>query len=103
MPGIEKPVNFAYDIIVSSEEHIPKVVDSIIDDWTVIAKLFHLIIKSNFCRQFGKNSPISVKSFTWNKIIISYGPNKGAFVTIAYNMTEKIYKLSFGMLNILLI
>lgn len=96
MPGVEKPVNFAYDMIVSSEEHIPKVVENMVDDWIVIAKLFHLIVRSNFCRQFGRNSPISVKSFIWNKLVVSYGPSKAALVTVSYSITEKIYKLSFG-------
>lgn len=95
-PGAEKPVNFAYDMIVSAEEHIPKVVDSMIDDWIGIAKLFHLIVKSQYLRHFGNNSPISVKSFTWNKLILYYGPNKGAIVTVQYSIPEKVYKLSFG-------
>lgn len=95
-PGVEKPVNFAYDMIVSSEEHIPKVVDSMIDDWMAIAKLFHLVVKSNYCRNFGRNSQISVKSFTWNKLILSYGPNKGAHVSVTYSISEKVYKISFG-------
>lgn len=85
-------------MIVSSEEHIPRVVDSMIDDWIAIGKLFHLIVKSNFLRQFGRNSPISVKSFTWNKLILSYGPNKAALVTVTYSILEKVYKLSFGKL-----
>lgn len=81
---------------VSTDDHIPKVVDCILDDWMVIAKLIYLLEDSNWLEKFERSGLVSLKNFTWNKLIINYGPNRSAVATIQYIITEKYYKLSFG-------
>jgi len=84
---------------LASEEHISKVIDSMLNDWVVIAKIFHLIVKSDWCRRVEDSGLASVKTFTWNKLVLSYGPIKAAVLSITYSILEKCYKLSFGTNN----
>jgi len=86
---------------LSSDDHVPKIVDNIVDDWTSIAKIFNLVLKSNWCRRMELSNLVSVKSFTWNKLVLNYGPNRAAVVNITYNVQDKCYKLSFGKIFII--
>jgi hypothetical protein len=96
VPSAEKSVNFSYDMSLSSEDHVPKIVDNMVEDWISIAKVFHLIIKSNWCRRMELSNLVSVKTFHWNRLVLNYGPNRAAVVILTYSVQEKCYKLSFG-------
>lgn len=41
----------------------------------------------------------SVKSYNYSKLILFYGPDKGAMVSINWNNNEKAFKLAFGASN----
>lgn len=41
----------------------------------------------------------SVKSYNYSKLILCYGPDKGAMVSISWNGTENAFKLAFGATN----
>lgn len=41
----------------------------------------------------------SIKSYNYNKLILCYGPDKGAMVTINWNSQENLFKLAFGATN----
>ncbi len=92
-----KPVHFVHEMSVSAEDHIPKIVDCFLDDWVAIAKLFYLLERANWLTSLEQSGHVLIKSFTWNKLVINYGPNRSAVATIQYIITEKYYKLSFGM------
>jgi mediator of RNA polymerase II transcription subunit 14 len=81
---------------LSSEDHVPRIVSSILDDWLEIAKIFNLVYKSNWCRRMELSNLVAVKSFNWNKLVLSYGPNRAANVKISYSVQDRSYKLSFG-------
>lgn len=93
---MEKPVNFVYEMALSSEDHIPKVVEYFLDDWNCIVKLFVLVEKSGWMRRMDP-AQVSVKSYTWNKLTLNYGPNRSAVLNIIYSIKEKCFKLSFGV------
>lgn len=41
----------------------------------------------------------SIKSYNYSKLILCYGPDKGAMVSINWNSTENMFKLAFGANN----
>ncbi|CAG7734428.1 unnamed protein product [Allacma fusca] len=96
IPHVEKPVNFVHEMALSSEDHIPKIVDYFLEDWTCIAKLFVLVEKSGWMRRMEQSGHVFVKSYTWNKLTLNYGPHLSAVVNICYNIADKCFKLSFG-------
>lgn len=83
---------------LSSDDHISKMVDNILDDWFAIAKLFVLLEKSKWLTKLEQSGLVSIKSFTWNKLTIHYGPNRSARADIIYVIHEKSYKIYFGKL-----
>ena len=93
IPDVEKPVHFVYEMALSSEDHIPKIVDNFLDDWASIARLFVLVQKSGWMESSGL---VAVKSYNRKKLTLNYGPNRSAIVTITYSISEKCFKLSFG-------
>lgn len=41
----------------------------------------------------------SVKSYNYSKLILCYGHDKGAMVSISWNSQENVFKLAFGAAN----
>lgn len=41
----------------------------------------------------------SVKSYSYSKLVLFYGPDKGAMVAINWNNSEKAFQLAFGASN----
>lgn len=39
---------------------------------------------------------ISIKSYNYSKLVLTYGPNRGATVTVQWNTNDKTFKLIFG-------
>lgn len=75
-----RTVNATYDFSTS----IVKMVDDLLLDWSAIARLYDVVqtfaseLKTNFTFN---SSLIEVKSFTYKKIVIGYGPSKAYFVS----------------------
>lgn len=40
-----------------------------------------------------------IKSYNYSKLILCYGPDKGAMVSIVWNDTDKAFKFAFGAAN----
>ena len=59
IPDVEKPVHFVYEMALSSEDHIPKIVDNFLDDWASIARLFVLVQKSGWMRRMESSGLVS--------------------------------------------
>lgn len=41
----------------------------------------------------------SIKSYNYSKLVLCYGPDKGAMVSINWNSNENAFKLAFGATN----
>lgn len=39
---------------------------------------------------------VSIKSYSYNKLVLAYGPNQGATVTVQWSTNDKAFKLVFG-------
>lgn len=42
---------------------------------------------------------VSIKSYNYSKLVLTYGPNRGATVTIQWSIDDKAFKLIFGRSN----
>lgn len=100
---LRKIVNNSYDYTTLSQSVIVRMVDELLNDWTAIARLYDVVEK--FSQEIKHNSlitnlsSIEIKSFSYKKISIGYGPNKSFFVSIYYKFSEKRFQLSFGVLQ----
>lgn len=52
-----------------------------------------------FSDKYNLASMFSVKSYNYSKLILCYGPDKGAMVSITWNSQENVFKLAFGAAN----
>lgn len=39
---------------------------------------------------------VSIKSYSYSKLVLAYGPNQGATVTVQWSTNDKAFKLVFG-------
>lgn len=98
-----KTVNIVYDwLSTGSHSAIVKVVEELLLDWTAIARLYCLV--ESFAEDLRtttlfNTALIEVKSFSYKKITIAYGPSKSYFVSIYYKSSEKRFQLSFAVSN----
>nr|XP_027196694.1 mediator of RNA polymerase II transcription subunit 14-like [Dermatophagoides pteronyssinus] len=100
---LRKIVNNSYDYTILSQSVIVRMVDELLNDWTAIARLYDVVEKfSQEIKHYSSIinlSSIEIKSFSYKKISIGYGPNKSFFVSIYYKFSEKRFQLSFGVLQ----
>lgn len=89
-------VNNSYDNGTSSKTIIIKMVDDLVFDWTAIAHLYDVVetfsndIKNNILNI--NTSTFEIKSFTYKKISIGYGPSKSFFVILNnFNLFKLIF------------
>ncbi|XP_008554086.1 mediator of RNA polymerase II transcription subunit 14 [Microplitis demolitor] len=95
--GLRRPVYFQYEM--GTAETISKTVDSLLNDWAQIVYLYSIV--QDFTEylkieKYNLRNMISVKSYSYSKLIIAYGPNRGTTVTIYWSTSDKAFKLIFG-------
>lgn len=39
---------------------------------------------------------VSIKSYSYSKLVLAYGPNQGANVTVQWSTNDKAFKFIFG-------
>lgn len=49
-----------------------------------------------FIEKYNLRNLVTVKSYSYSKLILAYGPNRGATVTVYWNTDDKAFKLIFG-------
>lgn len=120
--GSRRPVYFQYDR--TTVDCTSKTVDLLLSDWGQIVHLYtivhdlseylkmgnktffiivlinyqkiHFVILDKYCNLGNK---FCIKSYNFNKLVLCYGPDKGAMVSINWNSNEKLFKLAFGATN----
>ncbi|KAK4883568.1 hypothetical protein RN001_006887 [Aquatica leii] len=98
--GSRRPVYFQYDM--GTVETISRTVDSLLSDWAQIVQLYtivHDLSEYLSVEKYNLSSVFSVKSYSYSKLVLCYGPDKGAMGTINWNNCEKMFKLAFGANN----
>lgn len=46
--------------------------------------------------KYNLRNTVSIKSYSYSKLILAYGPNQGATVTVQWSTNDKAFKLIFG-------
>ena len=97
--GSRRPVYFQYDM--GNIDMITRNVDSLLNDWSQIVYLYMIVYNlseylSHYSEKFNLNNMFTVKSYSYSKLVLCYGPDKGAVVSITWSSTEKLFQLAFG-------
>ncbi|KAK5650997.1 hypothetical protein RI129_002026 [Pyrocoelia pectoralis] len=98
--GSRRPVYFQYDVGIA--DTISRTVDSLLSDWAQIVHLYTIVYDLSeylSVEKYNLASVFSVKSYSYSKLVLCYGPDKGAMVSINWNNTEKAFQLAFGANN----
>ncbi|KAL1505868.1 hypothetical protein ABEB36_005326 [Hypothenemus hampei] len=96
-----RPIYFKYDML--SADDTSKTVDLLLNDWWKIVHLYTLVhdlseyLKidkfSYFCNLF------SVRSYNYSKLVLCYGPDKGALMSVVWDCKLSLFKLAFGAMH----
>lgn len=95
--GLRRPVYFPYEM--GTAETVSRTVDSLLNDWAQIVHLYSIVqdLAEYFkMEKYNLRNMVSIKSFNYSKLILAYGPNRGATVTIHWSTKDKAFKLIFG-------
>lgn len=49
-----------------------------------------------FVDKYNLSNMVTVKSYNYSKLLLGYGPERGATVTVQWNTTDKAFRLVFG-------
>ncbi|KAJ8894673.1 hypothetical protein PR048_007338 [Dryococelus australis] len=95
--GLRRPVYFQYDM--ETAENVSKTVDALLCDWAQIVHLYMVVEDlAEYLRLEGSNLPniVTIKSYSYSRLVLGYGPERAATVTVFWNSEEKAFKLIFG-------
>ena len=94
---LRKIVSNSYDFTTGSQTVIVNMVNELLFDWTAISRLYDAVqtFVNDLKTPIFNSSSIEVKSFTYKKISIGYGPNKAYFVCFLYCLKCFFLRLIF--------
>lgn len=115
--GSRRPVYFQYDM--GSVDSVSRTVEQFLSDWAQIVHLYTIVhdlseylvngigfplilcfkLTFTIADKYNLSNMFSIKSYNYNKLILCYGPEKGAMVSINWNSAENVFKLAFGATN----
>ncbi|KAI4496983.1 hypothetical protein M0802_007931 [Mischocyttarus mexicanus] len=95
--GLRRPIYFSYDTLTA--DNVSRTVDSLLNDWAQIVHLYSIVqdLAEYFkIEKYNLRNLVTVKSYSYSKLTLAYGPNRGATVTVYWNTDDKAFKLIFG-------
>ncbi|XP_053982530.1 mediator of RNA polymerase II transcription subunit 14 isoform X1 [Hylaeus anthracinus] len=95
--GLRRPVYFQYEM--GTADTVSRTVDALLNDWAQIVHLYSIVhdLAEYFkMEKYSLRNMISIKSYNYSKLVLAYGPNRGATVTVQWNTNDKTFKLIFG-------
>lgn len=98
--GCRRPVYFQYDM--GTIDTTSRTVDALLSDWSQIVHLYtivHDLSEYLTAEKYNLANMFNVKSYSYSKLVLCYGPDKGAMVSIYWNSSDKLFKLAFGANN----
>ncbi|PSN29847.1 Mediator of RNA polymerase II transcription subunit 14 [Blattella germanica] len=98
--GLRRPVYFQYDM--GTAETVSKTVDLLLCDWAQIVHLYTVVEElAEYFRieKYNLSNMVTIKSYSYSRLVLGYGPDRGATVTIDWNSTDKAFRLIFGAAN----
>ncbi|CAH0553803.1 unnamed protein product [Brassicogethes aeneus] len=99
--GSRRPIYFQYDM--ATVDNTSKTVDALLKDWNQIVHLYAIVHDLGNYLKVDKYSFLannfSIKSYNYSKLILSYGPDKGAMVSLGWNNADGAFQMAFGAAN----
>uniref|UniRef100_T1J569 Mediator of RNA polymerase II transcription subunit 14 n=1 Tax=Strigamia maritima TaxID=126957 RepID=T1J569_STRMM len=99
--GARRLVYFLYDLL--SADKVGKTVDDFLADWNAIAYMYQAVISYVDALSQDSGHMLSnmaeVKTYSYRRLILGYGPNKANTVTILWRSLEKKFHLVFGVVG----
>ncbi|KAL1123440.1 hypothetical protein AAG570_002520 [Ranatra chinensis] len=95
--GMRRPVYFQYDML--SADSVSKTVDALLSDWAQIVHLYTLVEDlADYFRmeKYNLSSMVSIKSYSYSKLVLGYGPDRAATVNVHWNSATNTFVLTFG-------
>ncbi|XP_029672240.1 mediator of RNA polymerase II transcription subunit 14 isoform X4 [Formica exsecta] len=94
--GVRRPVYFQYEM--GTADTVSRTVDALLNDWAQIVYLYSLVhdLAEYFkMEKYNLRNMVSIKSYSYSKLVLAYGPNHAAIVTVQWN-DKANFKLVFG-------
>ncbi|KAJ8944470.1 hypothetical protein NQ318_008740, partial [Aromia moschata] len=99
--GSRRPIYFQYEM--ATIDCTAKTVEALLNDWGQIVHLYTIVHDMSEYLKIDKYSFLTnlfcIKSYNYSKLVLCYGPDKGAMVSISWNSVNKAFKLAFGATN----
>ncbi|XP_063244367.1 mediator of RNA polymerase II transcription subunit 14 isoform X2 [Bacillus rossius redtenbacheri] len=95
--GLRRPVYFQYDM--ETADGVSKTVDALLSDWAQIVHLYMVVEDlSEYLRLDTSNlaNIVTVRSYSYSRLVLGYGPERAATVTVHWSSGDKAFKLVFG-------
>ncbi|XP_032682223.1 mediator of RNA polymerase II transcription subunit 14 isoform X1 [Odontomachus brunneus] len=95
--GLRRPIYFQYEM--GAADTVSRTVDALLNDWAQIVHLYtivHDLAEYFKMEKYNLRNMVSIKSYNYSKLVLAYGPNHGAAVTVQWSIAEKAFKLIFG-------
>ncbi|XP_033360225.1 mediator of RNA polymerase II transcription subunit 14 [Bombus vosnesenskii] len=95
--GLRRPVYFQYEM--GTADTVSRTVDALLNDWAQIVYLYSIVhgLAEYFkMEKYNLRNMVSIKSYNYSKLVLTYGPNRGATVTVQWSTNDKAFKLIFG-------
>jgi hypothetical protein len=49
-----------------------------------------------FAEKYNLSNMVTIKSYSYSRLVLGYGPDRGATVTVDWNSSDKAFRLIFG-------
>lgn len=98
--GLRRPVYFQFDM--GTAETMSKTVDALLNDWAQIVHLYTVVEElAEYFRieKYNLSNMVTIKSYSYSRLVLGYGPERGATVTVDWNSSDKAFRLIFGATN----
>lgn len=94
--GPRRTVYLMYDFANGSRASAVQMVDELLEDWSAIETLYGVICDFEHVAEKYRDL-VDIRSFTYKKLFLSYGPDKCYSVAIHWKSMEKRFQLNFGV------
>lgn len=91
-----RPVYYSY--LVRTAEALSITVDSLLEEWAKIVHLYSIVhdfTEYLNIEKYELKNIVDVKSYTYNQLVLGYGPDHKYTVTIYWSVSDKSFKLDF--------
>ncbi|RLU24369.1 hypothetical protein DMN91_002457 [Ooceraea biroi] len=95
--GLRRPVYFQYEM--GTSDTVSRTVDALLNDWAQIVHLYmivHDLAEYLKMEKYNLRNMVSIKSYSYSKLVLAYGENQVATVTVQWSTNDKAFRLLFG-------